>query len=787
MGETAEETREDQTEVGSYFVANYPPFSVWTEEAVDQRRPARARTAPARDVPLGLYLHIPFCRKRCHFCYFRVYTDKNAQRGRGLPRRPGARVGALPAAAGHRRPPARLRLFRRRHAVVPLHPAARGPRLSADGRSPRGTRPRRSRSSASRGRSPTASSRRSPGSGRDAPEPGHRELRRPHPGAERPGPPLAGGLQGLRGARARSASPRSTSTSLPACWARRTRTGPPACARRSSSQPDSVTIYQMELPFNTTISRDLLKGTGSSTSRWPTGPTKRRWVEEAFEALEAAGYHVGSAYTAVKDPSKTRFVYRDRLWQGADMVGLGVASFGHINGVHMQNLDTWETYGAALERGEICRSAGPTGPPTRSGLIRELVLQLKRGLDPARLLPRQVRRRTSSTASAEQIASLRAEGYLRPGRRGKGGPDAEGLLRVDVAAPPLLPARARRHPLHLTVNRDRAYPAVTRSPLSRATACAAASSSTRPTGRHRAFQLLLPLHGGGGARALARGRAQHPPPRAPRSASRACTPSFDFHRPLRFEDEFEICIRVAAMDEATMQLHLRADARRRRQIATGTPDHRVREPYARTSPCRPCPFPPRSRARFAGRRAPKRGGVTRLASLPAEECLERDALSARAGTPAHRAAAPSARPQRVLHPQARRRRSSASSRCDLPTTSPTLPLTTKAELVADQAANPPWGTALTRARSTRYTALLPDLVDHRPAAALDRHQRELAVAARMLEGRVPRRARRAGDRIFFPFSFGPFLGFWAAFEAGSRRWAPTACPAAACRASTAWR
>ena len=23
-------------------------------------------------------MHIPFCRKRCHFCYFRVYTDKNS-------------------------------------------------------------------------------------------------------------------------------------------------------------------------------------------------------------------------------------------------------------------------------------------------------------------------------------------------------------------------------------------------------------------------------------------------------------------------------------------------------------------------------------------------------------------------------------------------------------------------------------------------------------------------------------------------------------------------------------
>src|SRR5437899_8018096 len=69
----------DQTDVGSYFVATYPPFSVWSQEAVDRdARPALAAPADP-SVPLGLYLHIPFCRKRCHFCYFRVYTDKNAQ------------------------------------------------------------------------------------------------------------------------------------------------------------------------------------------------------------------------------------------------------------------------------------------------------------------------------------------------------------------------------------------------------------------------------------------------------------------------------------------------------------------------------------------------------------------------------------------------------------------------------------------------------------------------------------------------------------------------------------
>ena len=70
---------EEQTEVGSYFVATYPPFSAWTTAAVPtDAMPALERPA-VPGVPLGLYLHIPFCRKRCHFCYFRVYTDKNAQ------------------------------------------------------------------------------------------------------------------------------------------------------------------------------------------------------------------------------------------------------------------------------------------------------------------------------------------------------------------------------------------------------------------------------------------------------------------------------------------------------------------------------------------------------------------------------------------------------------------------------------------------------------------------------------------------------------------------------------
>src|SRR6266536_6060956 len=65
------------TEIGNYFVSNYPPFSQWKPEFVGEALAALDGPPRVNDA-LGLYIHIPFCRKRCKFCYFRVYTDKNA-------------------------------------------------------------------------------------------------------------------------------------------------------------------------------------------------------------------------------------------------------------------------------------------------------------------------------------------------------------------------------------------------------------------------------------------------------------------------------------------------------------------------------------------------------------------------------------------------------------------------------------------------------------------------------------------------------------------------------------
>jgi phenylacetate-CoA ligase len=94
-----------------------------------------------------------------------------------------------------------------------------------------------------------------------------------------------------------------------------------------------------------------------------------------------------------------------------------------------------------------------------------------------------------------------------------------------------------------------------------------------------------------------------------------------------------------------------------------------------------------------------------------------------------------------------------------------LPLTTKAELNADQAANPPWGTDLTEPleRYTRYCQT--SSTTGRPLRWVDTNESWQFLLDCWKA--VYRGAHvGVGDRLFFPFSFGPFLGFWAGFEAG---------------------
>ena len=421
----------DQTDVGSYFVANYPPFSVWTPEAVATEALPALERPPAPGVPLGLYLHIPFCRKRCHFCYFRVYTDKNSSEVLQY-----------------------LDVLAREWELYAQRPAIAGRPLNFvyfGGGTPSFLSTQQLEGLVTRLTATTSWA-----SAEEVTfecEPGtlteHKLAVIRRLGVTR----LSLGVENFddhilelngrahrsgevdRAYRfARSLDFPQINIDLIAGMLGETEENWRTCIEKTIAlDPDSVTIYQMELPFNTTISRDLMKGThqfGDPVANWST---KRRWVAEAFEALERAGYQVGSAYTAVKRGGKTRLVYRDRLWQGADMAALGVASFGHINGVHMQNLDTWDTYTAAVDAGRLPLGRGyrPTG---EERLIRELVLQLKLGT----IRPAYFQEKYGVavlTRFADAFASLQADGYVADA-----GPDQvsltrDGLLRVDLLLP----------------------------------------------------------------------------------------------------------------------------------------------------------------------------------------------------------------------------------------------------------------------------------------------------------------------------------------------------------------
>ena len=420
----------EQTEVGSYFVANYPPFSVWTKEAVQSEARQALATPAAAGVPLGLYLHIPFCRKRCHFCYFRVYTDKNAKEVAeylDILTREWELYAAQPALAG--RPldfvyfgggtPSFLSTAQLESLVKGLSaitPWNRAEEITFECEPGTLTE---SKLAAIRGLGVTRLSL-----GVENFDDRILEINgRAHRSAE-----IFKSWSSLR-----ALGFPQINIDLIAGMVGETDANWRDCVQKTLElDPDSVTIYQMELPHNTTISKDILNHSGQFSEGVANWATKRRWVAEAFAALEAAGYHVGSAYTAVKDPARTRFVYRDRLWQGADLVGLGVASFGHVNGVHMQNLDTFETYCSAIDAGTIplARALRPT---REERMIREFVLQLKLGS----LRPSYFAAKYGEDVLAryrDQLGELAAEGFVTTG------PDSvtltrEGLLRVDSLLP----------------------------------------------------------------------------------------------------------------------------------------------------------------------------------------------------------------------------------------------------------------------------------------------------------------------------------------------------------------
>lgn len=362
------------TEGGTYFVSNYPPYGFWRPGDVTPLPPSLGRE-PAPGTPLGIYVHIPFCRKRCHFCYFKVVTGKSSPE-----------VAAYLEAVGME-----ARLLSEQPAFSGRSPAF----LYVGGGTPSYLSERHMDTLLSK-LAPLVD----PGAVDEFTfecEPGtlsrgklealrRRGVTRLSLGVEH----LDDEILALNGrahdeaqvheayALARDVGFPQINVDLLAGLVGETDDGWTALVGRTIAMvPDSITIYQLEVPTNTTLFREMAPRGGLSgvVADWPT---KRRWLGEAFDALEDAGYTLTSGYTAVRDPAQSTFVYRDSLWAGADMLGLGASAFSHVGGVHHQNETRLDPYMARLALGALPITRGYAMDDDER-MIRQLVLQLKRG------------------------------------------------------------------------------------------------------------------------------------------------------------------------------------------------------------------------------------------------------------------------------------------------------------------------------------------------------------------------------------------------------------------------
>jgi oxygen-independent coproporphyrinogen-3 oxidase len=125
------------------------------------------------------------------------------------------------------------------------------------------------------------------------------------------------------------------------------------------------------------------------------------------------------------------------LWEGSDLLALGVASFGHLSGMHYQNATHWDDYLAAVEAGRLPIGRG-LRPNRRELLIREMVLGLKRGWLDAQRLERKFGIDPLEEWSAEW-ESLMAEGFLER-IRPRPVLSRRGILAVDALLPRFFPA-----------------------------------------------------------------------------------------------------------------------------------------------------------------------------------------------------------------------------------------------------------------------------------------------------------------------------------------------------------
>jgi oxygen-independent coproporphyrinogen-3 oxidase len=415
-----------ETEAGSVFVSNYPPYSFWNEDDVVKANSALNR-APEFQNTLGLYVHIPFCRKRCKFCYFRVYTDKNSQQIEDYltaVKNEVAIYAGLPSVAGR---PLKFVYF---GGGTPSYISVKHLKDLT----------RHLKSSISWQNAEEVTFECEPGTLSQSKLEAIREI-----GVTRLSLGIENFNDSILAENGRAHLSKEIYQVLP--WIKELgfaqlnidliagmvgetwQTWRENVSRTMETEPDSVTIYQMELPVFTRMLSEQSQGEPLHVADWQT---KREWHKYAIEQLTQAGYQISSAYTMVNKDKPAKFVYRDSVWRGSDMIGAGVASFSHMQHVHFQNSSSWDDYLGTLAQGQLpVKRAFATSAEQRQ--VRELILQMKLGELDTSYFSKKFGVDVL-TRHKKAFKKLESQGMLST-KNGKVMLSSQGLLRVDQILP----------------------------------------------------------------------------------------------------------------------------------------------------------------------------------------------------------------------------------------------------------------------------------------------------------------------------------------------------------------
>ena len=421
-------TDEHEPTAGSYFVATYPPFSCWTaaENAAFLTHLSRPAAAAA-DAPLSLYAHVPFCIQRCDFCYYLSYDDRMVDRD--------AYVDAL------------LKEF----SLYAATAALKSRRLTTaylGGGTPMALSVRQIERLMSGLQSIVSWDDVTETTFECAPkvvtEPKLRAMRAA--GVNR----VSLGVQQMNDDVLRRSGRIHLVRDVLTAYETIQNCGfaqvnidlmVGLCGETDDSflasleevvtlAPDSVTIYQTEVPLNTPLFRALHDG--MLPEPLATWDEKRRRLRRAFARLEEAGYTLRSAYTAVRDPGRHSFDYQDAQYRGSDLLGIGASSFSYLGGIHHQNVAALDGYLARISEGQLPSLRSHLLTPTER-FLREFMLQLKLGrVRTDDLLDRYGVNATRELA--EPLARCVDRGWLDVTSRGIE-VTREGLLRVDRLIP----------------------------------------------------------------------------------------------------------------------------------------------------------------------------------------------------------------------------------------------------------------------------------------------------------------------------------------------------------------